>query len=306
MTAFFKAFPREQLGRCAARAALVLSASFALIFAITACQGDPKAPTPSADAAPPIDMAPWMGPEGDAMLGEAPRTSPRSGTPFWTIALATFANDPVAARDLLEQVRTKAALPEARLDRRGKTYVVAYGRYRDAGQSEARADLTRLRSIVVDGELPFASATLLAPAAADSASTFDEFNLGTVKARVGERDAVYTLQVNVYGRPDKQKPSEEERKDFRAAAEEAVKKLRADGDEAYYYHGPNMSMVTVGVFGPADYDERRPLVADSPRLKAAREKFPHNLLNGMGVRIRNQGQSEATLQRSTLVAIPDE
>jgi hypothetical protein len=250
-------------------------------------------------------MAPWMGPEGDAMLGVSARSSPQSGATMWTISL-TSVSDPLSGRELLEQVRDRAGLPEARLERRGDAYVIAYGRYRDPAMPEARADLQRVRSIVVEGELPFMQAAMLAPASADSATTFDAFDLRTVKARLGVEVAVYTLQVNAYGRPDRGKPSPEELKEFRKTAEDAVKRLRAEGDEAYYYHGPNMSIITIGVFGPEDYDERRPLVGDSARLKAAREKFPLSLVNGMGVRLRSAGQAEGTLQRSQLVAIPDE
>lgn len=239
------------------------------------------------------------------MLGITSRPSPQQGASTWTISLASV-SDPMSGRDLLGQVRDKAALPEARLERRANGYIIAYGRYRDPAMPEARADLQRIRSIVVDGELPFMQASMLAPASADSATKFDEFDLRTVKQRLGKENALYTLQVNAYGRADRGRPAVEELKEFRAAAEDAVKKLRADGDEAYYFHGPNMSIITIGVFGPTDYDERRPVVGDSPRLKAAREKFPNSLLNGMGVKIRAPGQTEGQLQRSQLVAIPEE
>lgn len=239
------------------------------------------------------------------MLGVSSRASPQQGASTWTISLASV-SDPMSGRELLAQVRDKAGLPEARLEKRGAGYVIAYGRYRDPAMPEARADLQRVRAIVVEGELPFTQASLLAPAAADSATTFDEFDLRTVKLRLGKEQAIYTLQVNAYGRADRGKPTPAELKEFRSTAEEAVKKLRADGDEAYYYHGPNMSIITIGVFGPGDYDERKPIVSDSPRLKAAREKFPNSLLNGMGVRLRSSGQAEGTLQRSQLVTIPDE
>lgn len=239
------------------------------------------------------------------MLGLVPTASPQAGAATWSIFLQAV-GDPLSARDTLTWIRDKGGLPEARLEKRGQRYLIAYGRYRDPAMPEARADLQRVRGTVVDGELPFAGASLIAPAAADSAVKFDEFDLRTVKQRLGKNQAIYTLQVNAYGRPDRAKPSAEELKEFRSTAEEAVKKLRADGDEAYFYHGPHMSIVTIGVFGPSDYDERRPGLADSPRLKAAREKFPNNLLNGMGVRVRSAGQGEATLQRSQLVAIPEE
>lgn len=252
-----------------------------------------------------INLAPWMGPEGDAMLGLESRLSPQQGAALWTISLATV-SDAMEGRELLAQVRDKAGLPEARLERRGTGYVVAYGRYRDPAMPAARTDLQRVRAIVVDGELPFMQATMLAPAATDTATSLDEFDLRTVKQRLGKEQAIYTLQVNAYGRADRARPTPTELKEFRLAAEDAVKKLRADGDEAYYYHGPNMSIITIGVFGPTDYDERRPNVGDSPRLKSCREKFPNSLLNGMGVRLRSSGQAEGTLQRSQLVTIPDE
>jgi len=87
-----------------------------------------------------------------------------------------------------------------------------------------------------------------------------------------------------------------------------VRELRAEGDQAFYYHAPYRSMVTVGVFGESDFDATTTPPIESRRLRQTREKFPHNLLNGKGIRetiTNSAGQRVTRLQPSSLVAIPE-
>jgi|GEM_PF-1838132 len=140
-----------------------------------------------------------------------------------------------------------------------------------------------------------------------------QYDLTGVRVRLGEQ-AVYTLQVARYGRIRNEQPTPEELASARSAAEQAVLALRKAGDEAYFFHGPFGSSVTVGVFGEADYvaQVRGPDGAmttlqrpyESPLLTALRVKFPHNLVNGKTYEVRNKGADEATTQSSFLVRIP--
>jgi hypothetical protein len=148
---------------------------------------------------------------------------------------------------------------------------------------------------------------LMPPVVVRAGSEGDELNLRTVKRRLGERRAVYTLQIGAYGRGDLGKPTPGELRIFRAEAEKAARQLRAEGEEAFYYHGPNMSMVTVGVLGEDDHDGSTQPPIESIRLRQLRQKFPYNMLNGQGIRetIQTDRGPVKRLQDSRLVAIPD-
>ena len=117
---------------------------------------------------------------------------------------------------------------------------------------------------------------------------------------------MYSLQVGVYARTDRSRPSTTELQEFRNASEAAVRQLRGDGVEAYYYHGPNSSSVTVGVWGEDDHKTNSTLI-ESAELMAMRAKFPELLINGMGQRksVRTTTGGEAyVLEKSRLVALP--
>ena len=110
----------------------------------------------------------------------------------------------------------------------------------------------------------------------------------------------------MYTRVDGRAPSAQDLSQFRAAAEQAVARLRADGEQAFYHHGPSASTITVGVFGESDHDPAGGF--DSHRPTEARERHPHNLVNGQGFHetLRtDSGQAVRRLQRSQLVAIPE-
>ena len=87
--------------------------------------------------------------------------------------------------------------------------------------------------------------------------------------------------------------------------------LRREGELAFYCHGPNRSMVTIGIFGIEDFDPQKPAMT-SPRLVELRKRYPYNLQNGQGVR-RTATVTTASGQRarvekiepSRLVAIPE-
>lgn len=81
----------------------------------------------------------------------------------------------------------------------------------------------------------------------------------------------------------------------RLRAVELCKKLRKQGEEAYFYHGPNKSGVTIGTFGPnaiktqvmkvkhpetGQYFEQDRKYINDPRLRALRNKYPELLICG--------------------------
>ena len=82
----------------------------------------------------------------------------------------------------------------------------------------------------------------------------------------------YTLQIGFY--------DEQFGDQFRQAAQEAAQVLRNDGHEAYFYHGPHRSMVTVGLFTENDFVQDGVQSVYGPRIRELQQKHPYNLGNG--------------------------
>ncbi|MEX2218182.1 MAG: hypothetical protein WD749_05425 [Phycisphaerales bacterium] len=226
--------------------------------------------------------------EARDVLGPAKRKTPvaEAGNTSWHIVIAAFKGDDRndAAAHGLRQVQGEGGLPGAYLEQRGEMLVIAYGKYTGPMDKRAVADLDRIKKIevVVGGspQRPFEACFLSPPA--DIPGTVPEFDLRNARKLTGDW-VLYTLQVGVYSREDGKEATAADMAEFRKAAEQAVVQLRREGDPAYYYHGPRRSMVTVGLFGMDDFDPQAPGV-ESPVLRKLRQKYPHNLLNGMGVR----------------------
>lgn len=230
---------------------------------------------------------------------------PLSGEPLDSEGQAAVAE---VARLSLHKVQTTGGLPGAYLTRHGKALVLAYGAYPGHDSPRAQADLRRIQNLVIEGERPFAGAVLAPPDGADI-GTMPEYDLRNVKAKFGER-ALYTLEIGVYSREDGRPMSAAERAEMRRLAEQAVVSLRREGEQAFYYHGPNRSSVTIGVFGQSDHslDERGQPI-QSLALQQVRQRHPHKMHNGRGMRIRVQGVPENDprawrIAPSALVAIP--
>jgi hypothetical protein len=230
----------------------------------------------------------------------------------WSIVLFAFrgeAQQPDAQR-ALTVVQGEWGLPDAYLDRRGQTTVVAYGHFDNPQAPHAQAELQRIRAVeaIIEGERqrPFEFAFLAPPA--NIPGSQPEFDLRNAQKLHGKW-AMYTLQVGLYRRDDGKPASAAEVAEFRRLAEQAVLNLRREGEQAFYYHGPTGSTVTVGLFGAEDFDPQ--LSLESPRLRTLRQRYPNNLLNGAGIKRRmtvtdKQGRQVKTerLDPSMLVAVP--
>jgi hypothetical protein len=162
----------------------------------------------------------------------------------------------------------------------------------------------------MDGQTvkPFSGAFLAPPT--EIHGTMPEFDLSNAKKLNGDW-VLYTLQVGVYSREDQKAATPAEMAEFRKTAEEAVVQLRREGEQAFYSHGPNRSMVTIGLFGTEDFDATSKF--ESPALRALRKRFPYNLQNGMGIKQRftvtdpktGQQMKKERIQPSGLVQVPD-
>ncbi|USN99894.1 MAG: hypothetical protein H6810_04320 [Phycisphaeraceae bacterium] len=185
--------------------------------------------------------------------------------------------------------------------------LIVYGRYGDPAAPRAQADLAKIRAMEVDGRAPFARAIMVPTGEKPVADAkLARYDLRNAKKMFGD-SAVYTLQIGAYAREDNQRPTPADFAAFRKAAEEAVAQLRREGEQAFFYHGPNGSMVTVGIFDDTDLDTSVTPPLESARLNEVRDRHPDNLLNGRGVREMIRGEDGKTvphMQESRLVVIP--
>jgi hypothetical protein len=182
--------------------------------------------------------------------------------------------------------------------------MLVVGRFADPMSEASIAAQRRVRAIEVNGQKPFMGAVMVREKdPSPSNERLARFDLRNVKSLFGD-EAVYTLQIGIYAREDDRRPSRDDLASFRKSAEEAVEALRRAGEQAFFYHGPSSSTVTVGIFDEDDIDLTVVPEIESPRLQAVRARHPHNLLNGAGVRERRVGSDTQVLQASRLVSIP--
>lgn len=235
---------------------------------------------------------------------EAVGTGSRPGISVWSIVVAVVppsanaAEQEAFAKELLEKIQTVGKLPDAMLQRRSNSTVIVSGRSYDGMTAEATGDLEKIREIIVGGQFPYARAYLAPPETmvADTSTrsgSISQYDLRSIGAGKPAKMKFFSLEVAVYGHEDRRKPTAEEAKSFRTAAEDAVKTLRDQGHEAYFFHGANSSSVTVGVFTEADYDK---YAREGIAIAKARQLFPHVLLNGAALRDKNQGGKLAPCQ----------
>lgn len=284
--------------------------SLALGLALPAVLGIAQVVPGCASAAPEPGSRPLE--DARAVLGDAApatQTGPRLGDPGtgWTVVLAVFRGDQrrEMAQRLQEQIRARTTLTDTFVEDRSGATIVGYGRFLTQNDPAAARALKTARETFIAGQAPFAAAFLMAPdvtviaGAPGGTASRPEFDLARVRATMGPT-ARYTLQIAAYGAPDfRDSPTPAQLAEARRLAEEAVAILRRQGEPAFFYHGPEMSMVTVGIF---DHDV---LSREStPEFLALKRRYPHNLYNGQGIRQRITG-GPTEMQPSILVQIPD-
>lgn len=295
--------------------ALAASAIFAIFTFGAYAQDDtfkPNAPRPT-----PKQKNPDLKKEGEALFNPGKSPAPATASSAdWSIVLTSFRNEDQAAQAAaaLQTIRSETGLAEAYTETRGEATVIAYGRYADPTSRQAVSDLARVRATtMVSGGEPrkvFGSAFLAPPDEIKGVNP--DHDLRNAR-KLNGKWALYTLQMGVYSREDHKAPSASDMAEFRRTAEAAVAKLRREGEQAFYYHGPNRSMVTIGLFGEDDFDAKR-AVDLNPALTALRQRFPYNLQNGLGIKQKfritdpDSGRQvlKEKLQPSNLVGIPSE
>ncbi|MBL4591147.1 MAG: hypothetical protein JKY96_04230, partial [Phycisphaerales bacterium] len=140
----------------------------------------------------------------------------------WSIVLSRVASGRIEhAKMLLDTIQNQGGLPQAYIDERTTGLVIAYGHYSGADDSRAKSELERIRGIILNEGTPFSGAYIAPPSGSALQGSNPDFDLRNVKRRLGE-DAVYTLQIGLYGSDDMNDPSAAELSEYRRAAEHAV------------------------------------------------------------------------------------
>jgi len=236
---------------------------------------------------------PGLAQEGRAVFGAEGRPGSTESAPAWRIVLAAFSGPDAVqrAQAALPIVQGRGGVPEAIVEPRRRGAVIAVGAFDDPASRAAQRELARVRAIEVDGRPAYPTA-FLAPPEAQRLGSDPELDLATARERFGQ-SIRYTLQVGVY--------ESDRRAEAARAAEEAAATYRRDGELAFYYHGPNRSMVTIGLFTERDYDPQSGRMSDE--LRALMSRHPKHLYNGMGVRQRLADGSVVD-QAPRLVRVP--
>lgn len=218
----------------------------------------------------------------------------------WTIVMATFgvAEHRRSAEDYREALIGATGMTGFEITSRSDRSIIHYGQYLEPSTARIRADLEVIHAIQFEGRTPFARAfpTVVIPS---EIGQYPQFNLVQLWQDYPGADVLYSLQIGFYSFDDAKSQAE-----ARETAETAVAHLRTEGDAAFYYHGPRMSMVTVGVFFEHDVDVVTGL---SRAVRQLQTRYPRNLDNGHEIietkRLRN-GKTERRVQPSFLINVP--
>jgi len=150
---------------------------------------------------------------------------------------------------------------------------VFWGHYRTWKEAEPNLKIAKAYR-AANGYAVFAKAFIVPLPGKDIGPA--EWNLKNVKSP-------YSLLVAVFR-------DDPERKYFgrKRFAVQYCRRLRKAGYEAYFYHSPAASHVTIGAFGPESISikkgpEGETLEIKDPRIKALQQDFPYLAVNGAGM-----------------------
>ena len=215
-------------------------------------------------------------------MNEAERRAPASEPTHeesggeWAIALGRLRGDDhqAEADRIAEQMRQVTQSDGVWVEHERGASMIYYGRYASRNDQTAQQDLRRWREYHRSGQMRL-PALMLVPigqglfaggreGGGEGGGDVADYALQRAAGR-----GSYTLQIGIY--------DEDYGDDYRRAAERAVTALREDGWEAFYWHGPVRSTVTVGVWDERLHEDDSPV---AQQFQAVRREFPYNSLNG--------------------------
>lgn len=239
------------------------------------------------------DMDAWRGMASKPQAHEDP-TTPNFASQDqggWAIELATFSGKrrQASARHLVTWLKEHTSLSDTWFYDDANDSRVMQGRFSEPNSPQVQDELHKVRLMVIDDVKRFEKAQIIAfgKTAMTAAQPSDLAQFAGIQG--------YTLQVAFFDKAGGER--------FREAAETYCRQLREKNEQAYFYHGPNRSMVTVGLFTDADWEGEGVKRHYGPRIRELQERFPHNLGNGSTIVEKSNGQIIGD-QPSVLVHLP--
>lgn len=187
----------------------------------------------------------------------------------YAVELASYTGGEAFQRvpTLIREAREQGGLAELWYASTGDRTTVYAGKFRDPESDEAETALRLARSAHINGARPFEDAQLV-KLTAERGEVLDPHD-----ARTHSGKGRFALQVGYFDRSFGT--------DYRVAAEQTARLLRDQGEEAYYYHGPNRSLILLHAWARR---EAFVLVGQHDRysnlVKSVQEQYPHNVPNG--------------------------
>ncbi len=250
-----------------------------------------------------------------AGMGTRADTKEQAGKPFdffgllgstdgneWTVALYRVEGDHHAglAREEARNLQSASGMQQVWINEMEDHSLICYGRYTSRGSQAARSDLTSWQTLAQSGRIkpPLLQMTPIV----EREKIESPFDLRQLRGR-----GIYTLQIGFY-------ENELNRQYARQQAEARVAELRATKVDAYFYHGPNRSLVTLGVFGDdavrTGIQNQTAYMVYAPRVMSLQQRFPYNTINGEPLQDTRGGKpatrtdGSPIYQPSFLVKIP--
>ena len=209
----------------------------------------------------------------------AARTDVDGNQTGWSVLLAsvTGAEHQANANAIREEViRRYPQLNDAYVSTTQRGSVVLVGHFTGPQDPAAQAELKVVKEINEGNMRAFPRAMLTRMGAGAEAGPPGPNDLRIVR-RTRPNATLYSLQIAVWSAFG---TNELKMSDIKRSAETLCRQLRAEGNDAYYFHDfdTKTSIVTVGVFGADAYDSKSTLYA--PEVEAVMKKFPKHLVNG--------------------------
>ena len=236
-------------------------------------------------------------PQDPKAIANRGREAHANDTQTWAVPIKSFQGGDRSQRatQMGRDINRVTGMSDAWVTDDGNRSTVLYGRFTDPHSTQAQLALHAIQQLEVDEQQPYAKAQLqpVASLASVSSSPHD----------LAQYSGLYSLQIAAFQDADRALQ--------RRAAKQYVQQLRDEGEDAYYYHGRTMSLVTVGLFRKSEalVSVPNPMAPGSrverysPRVVELQKKYPDNLVNGRTL-IEKQDGKVVGNQPSVLVPVP--
>jgi hypothetical protein len=286
--------------------ALMIALGAHLLAGCASGPTEKKSSDDAADHAAALDLGEDWAAAAAARDGQPGSIGRRSS--FWTIVLGTYTgpNHEQAAANMIQScISLDPRLAAARVHTSNKGSMVIYGTFDAPESPDAQEALEMIKSIERANRPVFARALLSRINPRYERGDFRPNELMSVRAIYPDVDPLYTLQIAVWGDFGSGTMTLAE---IRRRAEDQVRRLRAEGYDAYFHHDDDrkLSLVTIGLFDHRAIDPASSLY--SPDVERLLRQFPEHLVNGEPLRIMidpERPSAGTRVQKPQLVVVPE-